>query len=77
MDEIKKVLSTFKPWKTPSPDGLHPGFFQKTWDIVAPSLHKFVTDVFVNDLIPAGFNHTHLCLIPNVHNPESVGNYSL
>lgn len=47
-----------------------------TWDFVAPSLHKFVTDVFVNDLIPAGFNHsypTHLCLIPKVHNPESVG----
>lgn len=29
LQEIRSVLHTFKPWKAPSPDGLHPAFFQR------------------------------------------------
>lgn len=73
VDEIKKVLWSFKPWKSPGPDGLHPGFFQKTWDIVAPSVVQVIEEAFSVGRIPPGLNHTYLCLIPKIRNPETVG----
>ncbi|KAG5531068.1 hypothetical protein RHGRI_025879 [Rhododendron griersonianum] len=77
VDEIKKVLWSFKPWKSPGPDGLHPGFFQKTWDIVAPSVVQVIEEAFSVGRIPPGLNHTYLCLIPKIRNPETVGHLRL
>lgn len=30
--EIKSVVNSLKPYKAPSPDGLHPFFYRKFWD---------------------------------------------
>lgn len=33
-NEIKNVVLSFQPFKDPGPDGLHPFFYQKYWDIL-------------------------------------------
>uniref|UniRef100_A0A2N9H633 CCHC-type domain-containing protein n=1 Tax=Fagus sylvatica TaxID=28930 RepID=A0A2N9H633_FAGSY len=40
--EIKNALWSFKPFKAPGPDGLHPGFFQQCWHHVGPSVVREV-----------------------------------
>ncbi|OIS99925.1 hypothetical protein A4A49_60007, partial [Nicotiana attenuata] len=41
MAEIKKAVFSNKPFKSPGPDGLHPFFYQKYWDIVGESVSQF------------------------------------
>lgn len=37
IEEIKQAVFSFQPFKAPGPDGLHPFFHQKYWDIVGKS----------------------------------------
>lgn len=46
--EIKEAVFSMGPLKAPSPDGLHPLFFQSQWDIIGPSVCALVKDAFIN-----------------------------
>lgn len=73
--ELKSVVWSFKPWKSPRPDGLHPGFFQKSWEITGNSILVVIRDIFATGLIPSPINHTFLCLIPKDKSPETVHHF--
>jgi hypothetical protein len=59
-------------WKAPGPDGFPAGFYQKSWDTVGNSVYRFVEEVWHNPSQIADVNHTDICLIPKVSNPEYV-----
>ncbi|XP_028089245.1 uncharacterized protein LOC114289680 [Camellia sinensis] len=70
--EIRSVLRTFKPWKAPGPDGLHPAFFQRCWNLINTSVFLCVRDAFVTGKIQPEINQTLLCLIPKSDHPETI-----
>ncbi|OMO53258.1 reverse transcriptase [Corchorus capsularis] len=70
--EIHKALFSMKPRKSPSPDGLHPGFFQKCWKTVAPTIWEYISKVFTDWAIPAYWSESLIALIPKSLNPESI-----
>ena len=46
-EEIKKSLFDMAPFKSPGKDGLHAGFFQKSWETIGNSLCEHVLN-FLN-----------------------------
>lgn len=40
-NEIKNAVFSFHPFKAPGPDGLHPFFYYKYWDILSQSVYDF------------------------------------
>ena len=75
LEEIKEALWSMKPYKSPGPDGLHTGFYQRFWLIVGDSVIKEVMKVFLDRKVPDYLNKTLIVLIPKVQGPESIGNY--
>lgn len=73
--EIKEALWSMKPYKSPGPDGLHAGFYQRFWLIVGDSVIKEVMKVFLKRKVPDYLNKTLIALIPKVQSPETLGNY--
>jgi hypothetical protein len=73
--EIKNAIMSFKPFKSPGPDGLHPIFFQKFWDTLGPSMTRFIKGIFQSRKIPSDLNSTLVCLIPKVAKPESMNQF--
>nr|XP_009591566.1 uncharacterized protein LOC104088573 [Nicotiana tomentosiformis] len=51
--EIKRASFSFKPFKAPSPNGLHPFFYQKYWDIVSKDVIQFYKDCFSSKILQA------------------------
>lgn len=72
IDETKSALFGMKNYKAPRPDGFHPLFFKSQWEIIGPSLHKFVTDCFSNPDRIGEANQTLISLIPTCNTPSSV-----
>ena len=70
--EIESAFKSFKPFKVPGPDGLHPIFFQKFWDKIRESTTSFILDIFRVRKMPIETNVTLVCLIPKVAKPESI-----
>lgn len=50
--EIAQALFSFKPFKAPGPDGLHPHFFQSQWHVVGHSMKKMCHEVFATQALP-------------------------
>ena len=73
--EISEGLWELKPFKAPSQDGLHAGFFQRFWLIVGNSMREEVKGVFSSGVIPDYMNQTLITLIPKCRSPESLSNY--
>ena len=69
------ALWSLKPFKAPSPDGLHAGFFQHFWRDVQDSVFLEIKKVFSSGTIPKSLNSTLISLIPKCNNPESLANY--
>lgn len=74
-EEIKNSLWGMKPYKAPGPDGLHPVFFQRFWNMTSESLVKFVRDFFCKKRFPMGANDTLISLIPKCKGPENMGQF--
>lgn len=73
--DIKEALFSLKPYKSPGPDGFHPIFFQKCWNITHEDIVHMVQDVFRNKCVDPRLNVTHICLIPKVDFPDSVSQF--
>ena len=75
LEEIKEALWAMKPYKSPGPDGLHAGFYQRFWLTMGDSVVKEVMKVFLDRKVPDYLNKTLIVLIPKVQGPKSIGNY--
>ena len=75
LEEIKEALWSMKPYKSPGPDGLHAGFYQRFWLTMGDSVKKEVMKVFLDRKVPEYLNKTLIVLIPKVQGPKSIGNY--
>lgn len=73
--EINTAIFSFKPFKSPGPDGLHPFFYQKYWNILGNFVRGFCHKVFKENAIPPKINSTYLCLIPKFHNASNLNNF--
>ena len=73
--EIQKALFSLKPFKTPSADGLHAGFFHHFWPTLRSSVTEEVQNIFVSKKMPAYLNQTLVVLIPKRIGPELLGHF--
>lgn len=70
--EIKTAIFSFKPFKSPGPDGLHLMFFQKFQNEIKDPATKFIGDSFEGCSLPLGLNDTYVCLIPKTNSPDNL-----
>lgn len=63
-EEVKEALFQMHPDKSPGPDGMTLGYFQKHWKIVGGDILKMVRNFFKEGSIPSGLNATNIVLIP-------------
>lgn len=75
--EVILAVNSFKPTKVPGPDGLHPLFYQRYWDILGTNTIVFCKDIFRTTIIPHDLNKTLLCLIPKINNAHCPKNFRL
>lgn len=73
--EISTALKSFKPFKSPGPDGLHSVFCQKFWLQLKTSIINFCNNIFPTKQISELINETFLCLIPKVQILSSMAQY--
>ena len=69
-DEVKKALKQMHPTKSPSPDSMHPIFYQKYWDVVNSNVSHYVLQALNSSIMPDGLNETSICLILKVSAPK-------
>ena len=74
-EEIRHALWSLKPCKSPGPDGIHTGFYQRFWPIVGNSVIFEVKEAFRTGKVPPNLNQTLIALIPEIKGPETIGNY--
>lgn len=67
--EIKVALFHMHPDKSPGPDGMSPGFYQKYWHIVKSDIISIVSQFFTSGIINPQLKHTNITLIPKKKNP--------
>ena len=73
--EIWNALKSMKPYKAPSVDGLHAGFFQRFWLVVGDSVKREIKEVFRKQKVLEYLNQTLIALIPKQPGPEIVSHY--
>ena len=74
--EIECAIKGMHTDKSPSQDGMNPGFFQKHWDIVGASLVDSCL-MFLNEgFLPNGINDTLICLISKEEEPGENGRFA-
>ncbi|XP_018435702.1 uncharacterized protein LOC108807989 [Raphanus sativus] len=71
-EEIKKAAMSIDGGSAPGEDGLTGSFYQKYWHIVGPAITKEILYFFETTIIPEGWNHTQLSLIPKISNPSRM-----
>ena len=68
-EEIKNALWSMKAFKSPGPDGLHAGFFQRFWLVVGKSVSEEIKKIFNDRKVPLALNQTYIALIPKKKRP--------
>ena len=63
-EEIKNALWSMKAFKSPGPDGLHAGFFQRFWLVVGKSVSEEIKKIFNDRKVPLALNQTYIAFIP-------------
>lgn len=61
------------PDKSPGPDGMTPGFYQKLWDMVNKDIASLVRDFFTYGTMMEGLTDTNMVLIPKKNHPQVMG----
>ena len=73
--EISNALFSMKPLKAPGPDGFHPIFFQKNWEMLKEGVYNSIHEWFGVKRIPEKICEALICLIPKQECPETVKHY--
>ena len=73
--KVELALKQMGPLKAPGPDGMAPIFYQSYWHIVGNDITTAVLACLKDGSLLKKINHTHICLIPKVQNPESVKDF--
>ncbi|KAL0711802.1 hypothetical protein Bca4012_018780 [Brassica carinata] len=71
-EEIKQAAFSIKGSSAPGEDGLTGLFYQRFWHIVGHGLIEEIQGFFRSSVMPAGWNHTQISLIPKVQNPSKI-----
>lgn len=71
-DEIKKAALSVNGGSAPGEDGLTGTFYHKYWHIVGPAVTREVQSFFDTAVLPEGWNHTQLSLIPKVLHADKM-----
>lgn len=71
-EEIKDAAFGVKGSSVPREDGLTGFFYQKYWHIVGPKVTQDVLRFFQTAVMPEGWNHTQLSLLPKTLNPSDM-----
>lgn len=71
-NEIKQAAFSIKGSSAPGEDGLTGLFYHNFWHIVGPSLTQEIKEFFRSAILPDGWNHTQLSLLPKIANPTKM-----
>ena len=71
-EEIKKAAFDVKGSSAPGEDGLTGLFYQRFWHIIGPNLVTEIQEFFRSSVMPEGWNHTQISLLPKVANPVNM-----
>jgi hypothetical protein len=75
LEELRKVLKSFKVDKSPGPDGWTVEFFVHFLDLVGEDLLNMVEETRLKGKIYGGLNSTFIALIHKVNKPIGFGDY--
>lgn len=70
--EVKAALFCMHPDKSPGPDGMSPGFYQKFWKIVGGDVVNLVQQFFLTGKFEQWVTDTNIVLIPKKQNPSNM-----
>ena len=70
--EIRDAAFCVKGSSALGEDGLTGIFYQKFWHIIGPSISEEIRNFFQTAIVPEGWNHTQLSLLPKVSKPERM-----
>jgi len=73
--EIYNAICHIGDDKAPGPDGLTARFYKSCWEIVGPDVIKEVKFFFRTSYMKQSINHTNICMIPKITNPETFSDY--
>ncbi|KAL8125715.1 hypothetical protein AgCh_013104 [Apium graveolens] len=71
-EEVRKAIFSMHSDKSPGPDGLNPMFYKTFWPVVCNDVVNFCNKFISEGVLPDGINHTLVCLIPKVKQPEQM-----
>lgn len=71
-DEIRLAAFSIKGSSAPGEDGLTGLFYQKFWHIVGPELSAEIHKFFQTAILPSGWNHTQISLLPKIPSPTTM-----
>lgn len=69
-DDVKNTLFHMQPDKSPGPDGMNPGFYQKFWHIVGKDIVDIIKRLFTTGQIDTQLHSTYIVLIPKKKNAK-------
>ncbi|KAL8151704.1 hypothetical protein V2J09_021512, partial [Rumex salicifolius] len=73
--EIEAAVRSMGRYKAPGPDGFQPVFYQHCWDVVGPSVVRFVFEFFETGCLPRSTNDALIVLIGKVSKPERISQF--
>ncbi|XP_062102876.1 uncharacterized protein LOC133813856 [Humulus lupulus] len=71
-DEVKSALFHMHPDKSPGPDGMSPGFYQKFWPIVGQDVIHEMKKFWQTETFDAQLPLTNIVLVPKKKRPMSM-----
>lgn len=71
-EEVKRALFSMHPEKSPGPDGMSPGFYQKYWNTVGKDLTSLLKNFFDTASLDSHLTDTNIVLIPKKKCPVQM-----